>query len=347
LIFGNEFKQAVEKRDIRSVSAIYGFFDNNDLRELFNERFGLYFSDRVKALLSEQCPIEALITELRNAKDFVTAFSPGSPLQEVVRTAFDRGLAQKSEYTSKSLAAYFNKGLPLTDDDIDIFRLHRPKDFFEAAYAYLLTKGILSWAPIDIVGEEKLIQRFKEISSPEYTERLELMVRDVKAAQASKIDSPKFSAMILPRQASGQGSIDNAEFLLDVREQMDMVADSFIGHEFHKQVFWSSALSTVHVLICGIDYVMSGDQALILMALRDGFSTVNEIARLTNLNRESIQDNLVVLQKKEAGQIVVAAGHSFRITDKVAFGGNPPIRFPSVTVALAEREKADVESAIE
>jgi hypothetical protein len=164
LIFGDEFKQAVEKRDIKPISAIYVFLDNNDLRELFNERFGLNFSDRVKALLSEQCPIEALITELRNARDFLTAFSPGSSFQEVVRTAFNRSLVQKSEYTSKSLAAFFNKGLPLTDDDIDIFGLHRPKDFFEAAYAYLLTKRIFSWGSIDIVQEEKLIQCFKEIS---------------------------------------------------------------------------------------------------------------------------------------------------------------------------------------
>jgi hypothetical protein len=346
VIFGEQFKWALEEQNFQAVSTIFEFFDNDSVREIFNEHFGSFYAGRIRQMLDSECPIDVVIAEFRNAKDFVAQFGCES-LQTVTRDAFDRALAQKTDFVSKGLASHFNRGLPITEDDLDFFKLARAREIFEVTYSFLLTKRILAWSPIDVVREQILIDYFKRVASPEYTERLELIIRDVVAAQATRFDSPSFSAMILSRQVFGTGSVDDAKFPPDVQGEMDKVADRFIGNEYHKMVLWSSTLSTATVAICGAECIMSGDQVLILMAIRDGKATVREIAEHTNLNRDLVEDNLTVLRKKRAGHIVVARDNRFEINATVTFSGASPIRFPTVAVALAQREKASVEAAIE
>jgi hypothetical protein len=94
--------------------------------------------------------------------------------------------------------------------------------------------------------------------------------------------------------------MDEALFPREVREQMDRAAATFIGKETHKVVFWSAVLSTVNVEVCGKSCVMSGDQFLILNALANGCAMVQDITEATNINKDMVNDNLTVLQRKEA-----------------------------------------------
>jgi hypothetical protein len=350
LLFGPEFAAALESGDGRSIATVYSFFDLDDLRPLFNEHFSAFFSGRVSNLLKSQAGVAALISEFQTANLFVARHFPAeSPLRAVIRGAFERALAPKSEAVAQLLASHLSSNRPVTPEEINFFKLSHPRDVFEITYSHLLTNRILAGRGVDIRRESALLEHFEEIAGAEITTHLRLILKDYTAAQERRFDAPGFSALILSRQLFGRNSMDAVVFPPAVQAEMDACAAAFIGAQEHIVVFWSSALSTVEVEVAGMPCIMSGDQLLILQAVRDGAATVAEIAAATHINKDTVQDNLTVMQRKEAGEIVEAAGDVYGIREQgdVKFVGPPPIRFPSVGLALAEREKGDVEAHIE
>jgi hypothetical protein len=346
LLFGDEFKEAIAARNFDMLRLIYSFFDSKEMHGIFDTHFGGYFSTKVNKLL-ENLTVVSLIEAYNSAKEFAGQCFDDPRLLSVVRDAFSQSMAQKASDIAKQLAAKIGRGTPITDDEIEFFKLNSSKDVFEAAYSYMLKKRILSWIPVDVQREKFLIDQLKGIAGSEYTDRLELMIRDVVTSQEIQYKTDNFEPMILSYEVFGKDSIDEAIFPDDVKVHMNICAEKFKKGQSRMIIQWSSTLSTVRMRINDRECVMSADQALILMAICQGNYSVTEISVATGINREAVQDNLLVMKKREAGEIVVSEGDVFAINENVKFKGDGVVSFPSVQAALAERERIAMESNVE
>jgi hypothetical protein len=346
LLFGMEFREAISQRNFEMLRLICSFFDSKEMHGIFDTHFGGYFSSKVNELL-ESLSVASLIEAHNSAKEFTSECFSDPRLLNVVRDAFSQSMAQKASEIAKQLAAKIDLGQQITDDEIEFFKLNPSKDVFEAAYSFLLKKRILAWIPIDIRRERFLIEQLKGIAGLEYTDRLELMIRDVITSQGLQYKTDYFEPMILSHEIFGKDSIDDVNFPEDVKVHMNLSAEKFRKGQSRMIVKWSSTLSTVTVKIGDRDCIMTADQALILIAILEGNYSVSDISGVTGINREVVQDNLLVMKKSEAGNIVVSEADVFAINENLRFKGTGVVRFPSIQAALAERERAAMESNVE
>jgi hypothetical protein len=155
-----------------------------------------------------------------------------------------------------------------------------------------------------------------------------------------------FDALVLSRDMFGKDIMDSAKFPSDIEEVMKACADAFRRGQERMVVVWSAALSTVECLIDQTKCKMAADQFLILQAVLAGNSSVEDISAATGINLESVKDNLMVLQRAEAGKIIESEADVYVINPQYKFKGQE-VQFPGIQAALAEKEKAAVESNVE
>ena len=344
-IFGHEFARSIEENISDVVRTVYEYFDSDDIRHLFNERFGNYFCEKIEQSIKDGKDASSLVEIYRGARVFVdTAFGEMSPLVNVVRNAVEKGLATESATVAKLLAQYFDQGLPITQYDGDILAMCHARDVFEALYRYKLSQRILSWTDIDIPREQELIRVFKAAAGADYTERFERMLKDLVEAKSVTYQTDNFRQMIVSNLAFGVGVLEeDAIFPKEIQDHMDRCANAFVGDRNNMIVRWSATLTTVHMLINDIECIMSGDQALILLSMARGLDTAEKIAAETGITQDTVSNNLVVFQKKRAGHVVLSKDDRFILNPNVKFDKEPPIRFPASSLASLERDQSRIE----
>ena len=344
-IFGHDFARSIEENISDVVRTVYEYFDSDDIRHLFNERFGNYFCEKIEQSIKDGKDASNLVEIYRRARVFVDqTFGEMSPLVNVVRNAVEKGLTTDSATIAKLLAQYFDQGLPITQYNGDILAMCHARDVFEALYRYRLSQRILSWMDIDIPREQELIRVFKTAAGADYTERFERMLKDLVEAKSVTYQTDNFRQMIVSNLAFGVGILEeDAIFPADIQDQMDKCADAFLGDRKNMIVRWSATLTTVHMQINDTECIMSGDQALILLAMSRGLDTAERIAAETGISQETVAKNLVVFQKKRAGHVVVSKDDRFVLNPHVKFDKEPPIHFPASSLASLERDQSRFE----
>lgn len=265
--------------------------------------------------------IERLIKLYNYALEYVSeVFPQNSAVLQDVKSEFDHNFSQKSEILAQYLAKHFAKGLPIKKEEIEFFNMIHAKGFFEVSYFALTKNRILNWDhSFDADREKELVSRLKEISGLDFVQRLQILIEDFESSQEiqqsiqGELDkSLKFRAAALKWQnTSNELFNDSVKYPPNIQNSMDLFNHAFIGKkesEFSKpQLHWSSKLTTVVGTIGNSKCQMTGDQALILLALQDrNILSKDEIYEITGINMDTISDNLTVLQKEEAGSIVKA-----------------------------------------
>ena len=348
-IFGPDFEAAIENDSFEEIRTVYDYFNSDDVRHIFCEKFGDYFASKIEKSIKEKKDASDLIAIYRAAKEVVIgSFGDSSPLMAVVKSGVDRGLSTESATVAKLLAQHFGKGLPLSEFDSEILEMCHARDVFEALYRYNLSQRILSWNYVDIPREQELIRVFKNSAGAEFTERLERMIKDLDEAKLVSLETDSFRQMIVSNMAFAVGVLEEqAKFPPEIQSLMDQCAETFIGDRKHMLVKWSATLSSAEMKINDTECIMSADQALILLAMSRGIDTVDALVEVTGVSQETVSNNMVVFQKKRSGRIVLAQGDKFVLNPAVKFDKEPPIHFPASSIASLEKDHGRLEGSEE
>jgi hypothetical protein len=125
VLFGPDFGAAIDAFEVDNIALLYSFFDGPEDRQIFCDQFSDFYVSKISALLAREVEIEAVIEEYSRARDFLAkAFPPESPMSGVLRAAFVRSCAPKSDRIAKQLAVHFNTNNPMSQDEIEFFRLN-------------------------------------------------------------------------------------------------------------------------------------------------------------------------------------------------------------------------------
>lgn len=301
-------------------------------------------------------------------------FPEDTPVLSNVRSEFDHFFMRRSEVLAKLLARHFNKGLPIKKEEIEFFKMIHLKDIFEASYFFLITQRVLNWGhpSVDVSREKILIDYLKQISGTILVERLQTLVNDIEVSQKAEetintidIESHrpfKFRAVALNYQnMSNELFHDDVIYPPDIQDCLNAFKDSFIEEKkpniSKPPIHWSSKLSTVVGTFGNTKCQMTGDQALILLALQNKDKekyTIDDLNEITGIVDDTISDNLAVMATKEAGFIVKAVDDAFIINPDASFDDDGTskkkdkmIVFPSISSVIAQKEKVADESRIE
>lgn len=326
---------------------------------------------------TEKSPPQDVIVNLINlynyALEYISeVFPQNTAVLSDVKSKFDHYFSQNSETLAKLLARHFAKGLPIEKKEIEFFKMIHAKDFFEASYFTLIKDKVLDWNhPIDVDREKELINHIKEIAGAMLTQRLQILIDDVEVSQKVErsiqhdLDkSIKFNAVALDwKNVSNETFTDSVKYPLNIQNNMTIFTQKFVDEKKSKfsepQLHWSSKHSTVIGNIGETKCQMTGDQALILLALqskKESIFSLDDIHEITGINPDTISDNLSVMQKKEAGFIVKAIDKdSFCLNPDSSFNSDDSdpkkkkkkIIFPSTSSVIAQKEREAKESYIE
>jgi len=144
VIFGDEFRSAIESGRCERIEQLYALFDGDDIREIFNERFGGYFAARIGELVEGAHDAEVLIAVFSEAMEFTrNCFSPDSSVVRVVRRAVEKGMGAASSTVARLLAKYFNRGLPVRPEDEEFLWTCRVWGSFEIVCVRLMPERVL------------------------------------------------------------------------------------------------------------------------------------------------------------------------------------------------------------
>ncbi|OHT08175.1 Cullin family protein [Tritrichomonas foetus] len=364
MLFGEEFTKALLERNDQLIIRLFSFFDNNDIRSIFSGHLCKYFTGKAEKLLEDH-KITDLIYEYKLANDYVKeVFPENKDILSEMRKLFDSTFESKSEFIAKLLAKYFNEGNEIRQEDIEFFKLNHTKDIFEASYFFLLSQRILAFKHVNINREKNLISRIKEITGPDFTDRLQNIIEDLEKSQKASVKSPSFDAVAINYRAfSNEIFNDDVIYPERVQAQMKAFYDKFVST--HKQItemqmHWMSKFATVEGQISHTKVRMTGDQALILLAIQqstNGKATISTIKEKTGINDETIKDNLEAMRTQEAGFIVQHIGTNTETNnngdDEYIINPNPTfpkkkkIKFPSTAAIIAQKEKDATDAYVE
>lgn len=320
--------------------------------------------------------IVRLIDLYSNALHYVSkVFLHDKTVYDDVKKEFDTYFSHNKEMFAILLAKHFSKGLPIENKEIEFFKVIHAKDIFETSYFKLSKDRALDIDhKIDVNREKKLIDLLKKASNQDLVERLQILAKDIEMSQNAEQKAKKegdksvdFNAVALYWQnLSNETYHDEVRYPSNIQNNMDLFKEGFI--EANKpsfstpQLHWSSKLSTVVGTIGTTTCQMTGDQALILLALQsqNDITSLDKIHEITGIHPDTILDNLTVMETKEAGFIVNMVDDShFSINPDSSFNSSSQnsgqikkkkgkrLIFPSIASVNAQKEKEENESRIE
>jgi len=352
LFSSSDFMMMMKNCDSDSLRALRRFYSSPSLLPIFLDKFTGYYSQKMKEIYEKPQNewISSIIQFIESTEQTVSdIFEQDNEVMKATRVSISNTINKHSEAIAKHLSFYLSDDKPGIKTCIQIFNMLQTKEIFEISYSYLLGKKMMSFSTLDLNKEEKLVSKIKQQTGPDFTERLEGMLSDYKDSRNymkvfNHQNDFNYQVMTLGKRYWVSMSIPTVEF----PREIDLCNKAYVSLYTIRQpkriIEFSSSLSTCYLTYQNTLCKMTGDQAIVLLAIQESPNNIEDIAKITKMNRDVVEDYITVMMKNEP-KILHNDNGLFSINSDIGFN-KQNYSFPTHNEVVAEKEKASMESNI-